>query len=203
MLTDAKVRNAKAADKPQKLTNSHGLYLYITPNGTKTWRIRYALGGKEQVLTLGQYPAMGLSDARSTRLAARTLIKEGKNPKELRNAPPPGIPPERTFEVIARQWFDLQKAKWTAVHAKGVLDSPEDVFPMTSRVDRPISENAIGYLLNRAGYHSRHVPHGWRATFSSVMNERFQADRMVIAGSHQQGSYRGCLQPGATLGPQA
>ena len=43
-----------------------------------------------------------------------------------------------------------------------------------------MSENAIGYLLNRAGYHSRHVPHGWRATFSTIMNERFGDDRHVI-----------------------
>src|SRR3546814_21003956 len=34
-----------------------------------------------------------------------------------------------------------------------------------------MSENAIGYLLNRAGYHGRHVPHGFRATFSTIMNE--------------------------------
>ncbi len=43
-----------------------------------------------------------------------------------------------------------------------------------------MSENAIGYLLNRAGYHRRHVPHGWRATFSTLMNERHRADRQVI-----------------------
>ena len=43
-----------------------------------------------------------------------------------------------------------------------------------------MSENAIGHLLNRAGYHRRHVPHGWRATFSTLMNERRRADRQVI-----------------------
>ena len=54
------------------------------------------------------------------------------------------------------------------------------VFPNSRWAHRPMSENAIGYLLNRAGYHHRHVPHGWRATFSSTMNERFRADRPVI-----------------------
>jgi hypothetical protein len=34
-----------------------------------------------------------------------------------------------------------------------------------------MSENAIGYLLNRAGYHGHHVPHGFRAAFSTIMNE--------------------------------
>jgi integrase len=54
------------------------------------------------------------------------------------------------------------------------------VFPNARHALRPMSENAIGYLLNRAGYHSRHVPHGWRATFSTIMNERYQHDRQVI-----------------------
>src|SRR3546814_19616412 len=34
-----------------------------------------------------------------------------------------------------------------------------------------MGENAIGYLLNRAGYHGHHVPHGFRAAFSTIMNE--------------------------------
>jgi integrase len=54
------------------------------------------------------------------------------------------------------------------------------VFPNARHAHRPMSENAIGYLLNRAGYHSRHVPHGWRATFSTIMNERYFGDRLVI-----------------------
>jgi integrase len=48
-----------------------------------------------------------------------------------------------------------------------------------------MSENSIGYLLNRIGYHGRHVPHGWRAAFSTLMNEWAKAngradDREVI-----------------------
>lgn len=54
------------------------------------------------------------------------------------------------------------------------------VFPNTRHAHKPMSENAMGYMLNRAGYHHRHVPHGWRSTFSTVMNERYPADRAVI-----------------------
>lgn len=53
-------------------------------------------------------------------------------------------------------------------------------FPNARHSHRPMSENAIGYLLNRAGYHHKHVPHGWRATFSTIMNERFKEDRHII-----------------------
>jgi integrase len=54
------------------------------------------------------------------------------------------------------------------------------LFPNQRHAHRPASENAIGYLLNRAGYHHRHVPHGWRATFSTVMNEQYKHDRHII-----------------------
>jgi integrase len=47
----------------------------------------------------------------------------------------------------------------------------ELVFPCARHPHRPMSENAIGYLLNRAGYHGQHVPHGFRSAFSTIMNE--------------------------------
>ena len=64
------------------------------------------------------------------------------------------------------------------------------VFPGARSGLKAISENAIGYLYNREGYKGRHVPHGWRSSFSTIMNEqaerelgsdvRLLADRMII-----------------------
>ena len=64
------------------------------------------------------------------------------------------------------------------------------VFPGARSGLKPISENAIGYLYNREGYKGRHVPHGWRSSFSTIMNEqaerelgtdlRLLADRMIV-----------------------
>ncbi len=75
---------------------------------------------------------------------------------------------------LSRQAVDAIAALRT-ISGRGPL-----AFPNTRHAHKPMSENAIGYLLNRAGYHHKHVPHGWRATFSSVMNERFRADKPVI-----------------------
>ena len=44
----------------------------------------------------------------------------------------------------------------------------------------PLSEGAIGALYARTAFAGRHVPHGWRATFSTVMNERRPDDRWII-----------------------
>lgn len=54
------------------------------------------------------------------------------------------------------------------------------VFPNARHPRKPMSENAMGYLINRAGYHQRHVPHGFRSMFSTIMNELYPADRAVI-----------------------
>lgn len=58
-------------------------------------------------------------------------------------------------------------------------------FPNSRDAFEPLSENAIGYLYNRVGYKGVHVPHGWRSSFSSVMNGRAEraqpgADRLII-----------------------
>src|SRR3546814_6518936 len=44
------------------------------------------------------------------------------------------------------------------------------VFPGNRHLHRPMSENALGYLLNRAGYHGRNVPHGFRLAFSTILH---------------------------------
>ncbi len=56
----------------------------------------------------------------------------------------------------------------------------EFVFPNPRRPTQPMSLNAMGYFLNRADYYEKHVPHGFRASFSSIMNERYPQDRYVI-----------------------
>lgn len=59
------------------------------------------------------------------------------------------------------------------------------VFPNARDGIEPISENAVGYLYNREGWKGRHVPHGWRSSFSTIMNGRAErlypgAERIVI-----------------------
>lgn len=59
------------------------------------------------------------------------------------------------------------------------------IFPSTRDALTPMSMNAIGYLYNREGWKGRHVPHGWRSSFSTIMNGRAErlypgADRLVI-----------------------
>lgn len=362
MLKDTQVKNAKPAEKPYRLADGEGLNLFVTTAGAKVWRYRYRFHGREKTLVIGSYPDVSLADARQAREDAKALLRAGKDPAAVKKLDKI-IGRQKvadTFELIAREWHELQKPNWVPRHADDVLRSfEEDVFPALGalqindidaptvlgvlrlveargaketarrirqrisavfvyaiasgrgtsdpaavvrgamapmkkgrqpaitdvdkaremllrawdtpahpitklglrlltltavrpgtlittpwtewlylREDDPIwqipaarmklklqhkddeardhlvplsrqavetivvlrtltgrgpfafpngrhahkamSENALGYLLNRAGYHHKHVPHGFRSTFSSIMNERYPADRHII-----------------------
>ena len=63
-MTDTEARQAKAAEKPRKLADDGGLYLYVAPSGAKTWRYDFRFLGRRQTLTLGKYPEVTLKKAR-------------------------------------------------------------------------------------------------------------------------------------------
>jgi integrase len=80
-LTDAQCRLAKPADKARKLSDGHGMFLFVTPKGAKVWRMAYTLHGKEQTEVLGPYPLLSLADARSKRDELRRKLLDGINIK--------------------------------------------------------------------------------------------------------------------------
>src|SRR3546814_3109750 len=80
MLTDLQCRKAKAAEKDYKLSDAHGLYLFVTKTGFRSWRWKYRFAGKEKRLVLGRYPDMNLSAAREARQNAARLLKSGIDP---------------------------------------------------------------------------------------------------------------------------
>ena len=83
-LTDTHIRHAKPGKTPRKLPDDRGLYIEIRPTGAKLWRYRYRIGGKENVSALGEYPEIGLQEAREDRDAARKLVKQGIHPAHRR-----------------------------------------------------------------------------------------------------------------------
>ncbi|WP_449256925.1 tyrosine-type recombinase/integrase [Bosea sp. (in: a-proteobacteria)] len=79
-LTDTAIRNAKPSGKTVKLSDGEGLQLWITPNGSKLWRLAYRLDGKQRKLSIGAYPAIDLKTARQKREEAKQLLRDGKDP---------------------------------------------------------------------------------------------------------------------------
>lgn len=134
-LTDQQCRAAKAGARAIKLADSHGLYLYVTPTGYKSWRFKYRFAAKERRIVFGSYPELSLRRARDLRDDARKELREGKDPGEeykRRSARrSSGVESDRTFEVIARRWHALQSPQWKERHAHDVLASLiAEVFPV-------------------------------------------------------------------------
>ena len=76
-LTDSLCKRATPSEKPRKLSDGHGLYLYITPAGSKIWRVGYRQNGKEGTEVLGAYPLLTLADARIKRDLFRRKLLDG------------------------------------------------------------------------------------------------------------------------------
>lgn len=55
-LTEVKIKSLKPQDKAQKFFDGGGLFLYVTPKGTKYWRLKYRFKGKEKLHSIGEYP---------------------------------------------------------------------------------------------------------------------------------------------------
>ena len=131
-LTDIQARSAKPKEKPYKLSDSHGLYLYVGTSGLRSWRMKFRAGGKEKLLTFGPYPEVKLAEAREKRDAARALLRDGRDPSiERKVATAAGaIDAENTFKTVATAWHNLHKTKWTDTHADDVIGSlTRDIFP--------------------------------------------------------------------------
>ena len=63
-LTNTAIKKAKPSPKPVKLGDARGLYLLFNPVGSKLWRWKFRVLGKEKVLALGAYPDVPLAQAR-------------------------------------------------------------------------------------------------------------------------------------------
>ena len=83
-LSELAVRTAKPKDKPYKLADAAGLYLYVATSGTRLWRLDYSFKSKRKTLSLGQYPLLGLADARKKRDDAKRLLLDGADPAEAK-----------------------------------------------------------------------------------------------------------------------
>ena len=124
MLTDTRIRNAKSQAKPYKLTDAKGLYLEIRPTGTKFWRYRYRIDGRENVFAAGEFchppplespeqavlrrqsGRLTLAEARIAREEWRSLVKRGIHPAHQRKIEKVKQTHEsrNTFEAVLNDW---------------------------------------------------------------------------------------------------
>ncbi|MBX9346034.1 integrase arm-type DNA-binding domain-containing protein [Chromobacterium vaccinii] len=148
-LTDIAVRSAKPREKAYRLYDTGGLYVEVSPAGSKLWRVKYRFDGKEKRLAVGTYPELGLKEARERRDEARKLLANGIDPGEYKKA----VKAARielvtnNFEAVAREWFVKHQPTWAKSHADKVIRRLErDIFPWIGK--RPTAEITAMEVLN-------------------------------------------------------
>ncbi len=130
-LTDVACRNAKPESKPKKLADGAGLYLYLAPTGTKTWRVDYRHEGKRQTTTLGQYPRVSLATARAMRDELKRGLMEGREPLKG-----DALAIQNPFQKVANEWLEAQRAAWSPKHHERIAARfRRDVFPSIGKLD--------------------------------------------------------------------
>lgn len=135
-LTDTAIKKAKPAGKRFKLPDFQGLYLEIMTSGSKIFRYRYKIDGKDNTFALGEYPALSLADARKRRDDARALVKQGIHPKQHYDAKKASkqaeiarIEAEKnkiTFSDLFELWHEHNSQTWSFEHAKDIRSRVEN-----------------------------------------------------------------------------
>lgn len=185
-LSDTKLRTLTT---PGKHFDGGGLYLEVTPSGSRYWRLKYRHGGKEKRLAFGVYPEVSLKTARERRTDARTILDRGEDPAAVKREAEARTEREAavTFEAVAREWLGHQAAGWTA----GTLDAiranleaevfpklgarpmahlkPRDVMPIVKAIEARGAAETAGRVLQRV-----------KAVFRyAVVHDRIESNPML------------------------
>ena len=147
-LTDTAIRNAKPKHSMHKLSDGGGLQLWITPNGSKLWRLAYRFGEKQKKLSIGPYPAISLAKARDERETAKVLLAAGIDPGQQKklDALASTASQANTFEIIAAE---LLAKKRKEGKASNTIGKREWLYSLAGDAfgKRPVSEITAPEIL--------------------------------------------------------
>ena len=208
-LTDTYLRSLKPKAKPYKSARDDGLYMHLTPNGSKFWRFAYSFAGKEKLLSLGPYPEITLADARLRRDEARKLLAKGVDPSQQRKADKTNAIEcaEFTFEVVAREWLEVKSHEWGTAHLeKETLRLDKHAFPWIGH--KAIQELSVDDVLPtiRRVFKSGHLEqaHRLREQISRICRYAIATGRAKIDPAHalsetlpsrQEGGFPSVVKP--------
>lgn len=109
-LSERAIAAIKPTNSRQQIAddNCKGLYLTVQSTGKKSWSVRYRVSGIQRRLKLGDYPVIGLSEAREKARKAMADTQEGKDPQATKVAARAD-----TVETVAAEFarFHLSKLK--------------------------------------------------------------------------------------------
>ncbi len=194
-LNDVKIRQAKPKDKPYKLVDGKGLYLLVTPNGSKLWRKNFLVSGKWNTLSFGAYPAVSLKEAREKRDEADRVRSRGGNPAQEKKARKAALLADQmTFEVVTRELYDNKLSIWKPDSARRFIQWMETyVFPyIGSRPIREVDPPTVLDICQRVGQRSPYTAQRIKGCIGCVMRHAMATGK---ANADPTSALRGALKP--------
>jgi integrase len=197
-LTVQEVKNAKSdPSRTLKLFDGGGLFLEVTPTGSKRWRLKYRFKGKEKLISLGLYPVVGLKDAREARDEAKRQLAKGIDPSAHRQAEKASSTFQETnsLEFVAREWLAQNQGAWVPSHGIRIKQRLEnDVFPFLGKaMVADISPSMILEVLRRIeSREAFETAHRVRTNLSQTFRFAIATGRM---SSDPTRDLRGALRP--------
>ncbi len=168
--SDLAVRHAEPRSKPYKLGAGSSMYLLVTPQGSKLWRFKYRINGREKLMSLGSYPLISLAEARKRRDQARLLLFDGLDPMVERKAVRKQT---LTFGTVAERWYKNNTVKaakpWAPNTVRKVrLYLDKDILPilgerLIAEITRPDLIAISDQLENRGAFDIARKVRGWLA----------------------------------------
>jgi integrase len=148
-LSDLRIKNLKPKDNSYKAFDGEGLFLLINKRGSKLWRLKYRIDGKEKLLALGSYPDISLQTARALKRKARELLAKGIDPSERKKE----VQLQRreaelnTFESVTREYLKTKEKTLTEETLKKMTRMIEtDVLPFIGK--KPIHKVKVANLVS-------------------------------------------------------
>jgi hypothetical protein len=115
-------------ERSYKVADDRGLYIEVTPNGSKLWRYKYRLHGKENRLSMGRFPEVSIAEARRRRDTARLELDAGHDPSLGPGDPvsaPKATRRSRSFRVAITMLPRVGMAAWRLFSALGQISSDQ------------------------------------------------------------------------------
>src|SRR6056297_2573062 len=82
-LTATEIDALLPLEKVYKKSDGRGLFIFVTPAGSKLWRMNYRFEARQKTLSLGPYPTVSLEQARAASSHAKKLLRLGQDPSRV------------------------------------------------------------------------------------------------------------------------
>ncbi|MDP9155354.1 MAG: tyrosine-type recombinase/integrase [Pseudomonadota bacterium] len=149
-LTNRAVERSKPGVRDKYIADGDGLFLRVTPNGTKTFCFRYTWGEKRRLLSLGPVPLLSLSDARERAAAARKLIFVGKDPLAQAKEANRTNADDRTVTKLIEDWKERYAKKTYKRLDTQLRMVDRDILPVIGAVPlNAITKKHVSQVINR------------------------------------------------------